>query len=442
MTTRPALKAKMGSITYYQTTYSAQELSGTVRIASETDAWASATIEERLQRELNRKRVMEEIVPYLANHPDRFFGSIIVLVEKGSVTFEPLNSFVKDLPKAYQAGVDGMGFLTIENGDHIALDGQHRLAALNEVKNPTNGDIGPFQYEVVKDQISVIILEFKDHETTRRIFNKVNRNAKPTGRADNILLSEDDGYAIITRWLIERKDAPLAAVDHNGKLQELVNWRSNTLTKRVKELTTVSAVYEIVKAVLKKEGFPDLDEKSSPVRPSGDKLEEAYEVMVRWFETFCTKVDAIRKAIDDPSAISLIRFADSAPYHQDTLLLRPVGQIAVALGVLEAMKNSRGALSLDEAFTRVNKIDWSADPSGYWRDVIVRADGRMIARSEAYNLAAKLIAYLIGDEYLVEQQRTALWTNWNSARGKDVKTQPEDIKDPTAVPEDLPPPIR
>ena len=60
----------------------------------ETDSWASASIDERIQREVNRTRVMSTIVPYLAQHPDRFFGSFIVLVPKGLVEFEPLTELV------------------------------------------------------------------------------------------------------------------------------------------------------------------------------------------------------------------------------------------------------------------------------------------------------------------------------------------------------------
>ena len=53
-------------------------------------------------------------------------------------------------------------------------------------------------------------IESRDGQKTRRIFNKVNRHAKPTGRSDNIITSEDDGYALVTRRLLDTDlDAPL-----------------------------------------------------------------------------------------------------------------------------------------------------------------------------------------------------------------------------------------
>ena len=54
------------------------------------------SIEERMQREPNLARIKREIVPYLARHADRFFGSVIVLVQPGSVEFEPILRTLSD----------------------------------------------------------------------------------------------------------------------------------------------------------------------------------------------------------------------------------------------------------------------------------------------------------------------------------------------------------
>lgn len=438
----PAIKARMGSTDFYETKLTARELAATVRPARELDNWASASIEERMQRDLNLKRILDEIVPYLANHPDRLFGSLIILVPKGKLEFEPLTDVVGKVPLAYKSAVQSMGFLTAEHGEHVALDGQHRLVALREVI--TSGDnLGPFQSAVGDDEISVIVVEFESNEKTRRIFNKVNKNAKPTGRADNILLSEDDGRAIVARMLLDRdRDAPLAAIDVDGKVQELVNWKSNTLSKRMKELTTISAVYDTVEHVLDYHNFKGFDEKKAQVRPPEADLERAYDVVTEWWQTMLKTVDAFKAALTDLDSVSDIRFADEPPYHPHTLLLRPVGQIAMVQGVIEAMTNSDGKLTLDEALRRVNQLDWSAAPTTYWRDTIIRAGGKMVARKEAYTLAAKLTAYLIGDEYLDDKQRRALWQEWNEARGKDVKTDPAKITDPDLRPESLPTPVK
>ena len=69
-----ALKGKFGSTNYYVTSMRAQEISGIVRAANETDVWSNEGIDERLQREPNWNRIQKQITPYLVNNKDRFFG--------------------------------------------------------------------------------------------------------------------------------------------------------------------------------------------------------------------------------------------------------------------------------------------------------------------------------------------------------------------------------
>lgn len=124
------------------------------------------------------------------------------------------------------------------------------------------------------------------------------------------------------------------------------------------------------------------------------------------------KVDAFREALDDLEIVKTVRFDDR---DSRTLLLRPVGQVAFVRGVVKAMdisldaKHKKSRLTLDEALRRVNQVEWRATADSYWRDTIVRADGRMVARNEAYNLAANLLAYLIGAEYMTDEMKSNLW---------------------------------
>ena len=133
MTTLASTRAKMGSTTYYLAKMKASLLSGMVQTARDAyPDWDSLTIEERIQRELNKKRVLQEIVPYLNEHEDRFFGSIIVLVE-GNMEFEPISEIASGIPKAYEGIFNDLGALTLSSGRLIALDGQHRLVALRTI---------------------------------------------------------------------------------------------------------------------------------------------------------------------------------------------------------------------------------------------------------------------------------------------------------------------
>ena len=243
----PAISGKMGNTSYFQCMMKVDELVRSVRAAAEIDDWANMSIGDKMQRQPNMKRIKNQIAPYFKQHKDRFFGSIMVLVYKGKVSFEKLSEFNAKVPNAYQSQGDKMGFLTIDGGTLIALDGQHRLLALKEViDNPTEGD---YSADVRNDEVSVIFLNHESSTKTRSIFNTVNKYAKPTSAGDNIITSEEDGYAILTRRLIEVDDGVLA--------ESVVNWKNNTLTDKSTHFTTIKIVYETVKLMLKGSKVPE-----------------------------------------------------------------------------------------------------------------------------------------------------------------------------------------
>lgn len=431
--TRPCIVGQIGSTTYYETTMTGRELQRGVRPASETDVWASGSIDERLQRTFDIKRIRQTLVPYLAQHEDRFFGSVIVLAPAGSIEFEPLADLIADrLPAAYRESARKVGFLTISDGELIALDGQHRLLALKEVigGGPALGDHAA---EVAEDEVCVLLIEHENPKKTRRIFNRVNRHVRPTGRSDNIVTSEDDGAAIVTRWLLDvDREAPLAERHVDGQKVELVNWRSNTLSQHSRHVTTISAVYETVKAIL---GFHDVagfDTGTTSATPPEAVIETAYCVAAEWWRLILT-MDAFATALADLSNVPAVRLD---PEHPHNLLLRPVGQIALVKGLIEAMVISEGQLTLTEVVRRADVIDWSASATSTWRDVIVRPDKRFSPRRDDISLAASLVAYLVGDDFMTDATRRDLWIAWNEARGHpiDPTNQLDENSDVEALP--------
>ena len=93
----PCITGKMGTTDFYEVTMSARELVSAVRPASEMDVWSTWSVDERLQRELNMKRINEQIVPYLQKSPDRFFGSIVVVAyETQTFEFGPVDPSVEE----------------------------------------------------------------------------------------------------------------------------------------------------------------------------------------------------------------------------------------------------------------------------------------------------------------------------------------------------------
>jgi DNA sulfur modification protein DndB len=420
----PAIKAKMGSTTYYETTMTAQELAASARAASQMDDWASTSIEERIQRDLNEKRVKDEIVPYLVQAEDRFFGAVIVLVMDGQLEFEDVTQFGLKVPAAQRSAAEKMGFLNILGGKRIVLDGQHRLAALRHVTQGEYDGEAPFAADVPNDEICVIFMEFEGAEKTRRIFNKVNRTARTTTRADNIITSEDDGPAIVTRMLVGH-GAPLA-ITHGPKQELIVEWKSNTIADRGTKLTTISAVYESVRDILEAEKIHMPDEKKTIVRPSDEVLQESFDAAERWWSKLIAGITAYKTAVEDPSKLPTMR--QEGTYK---LLLKPNGQQALIKGLAHAV--DRG-LDLDTAIARADKIDWS-DPA-IWENVLIKPNGGMIARGENYKLAAALIAYMIAPDTLEPEDMAALKRDFAVIKGKAKRETADD-----QIPDLLPQPI-
>ncbi|HYC06235.1 MAG TPA: DNA sulfur modification protein DndB [Azospirillaceae bacterium] len=404
----PAIRGKIGNTEYFETTMKVRDLVYNVRRASELDEWANFSIEERMQRELDEKRVREQIVPYLANNADRFFGSIIVLVYKGEVSFESLGDLKLSVPGAYKASLGKMGFLAIDGGTLIVLDGQHRLAALKAVYDPRpDGSVaGPFVKDIPEDEVCVVFVRHEDSVKTRRIFNTVNRYARQTGRGDNIITSEDDGYAIVARRLL-REDEPLGNRQVAGKPFELVNWRSNTMSPRSKQLTTISAVYESVQLILGGQFY------QGQARPEEERLDEGSERAGTFWQVVLNGIEAYRQALANPEGIPAMR--DEA--SDSALLFKPAAQVALIKGLLAAC--TQGRLALDEAVRRANGIDWRISAPA-WQGVIIKQSGAIDAGQEAKNRAASLIAWLVAADVMPPEEREQVRRNYNLAFGIDV----------------------
>lgn len=400
----PAITGRLGNTEFFETTMKVRDLVHAVRPPREMDDWANFSIEERMQREPDEKRIKAQLAPYIAKNADRFFGSIIVLVYRGEITFEPMSDLTKNIPAAYRQNAQRIGFITIDGGTLIVLDGQHRLLALRMVQQ---GEIaGDFAPDVGEDEVCVVFINFEDSVKTRRIFNTVNRYAKQTSRGDNIITSEDDGYAIVSRWLL-RETEPL------GKPKDIVNWKSNTLTKRSTQLTTISAVYESVKLILRSHDVEKLPEQE---RPDDDDLETYFTFASEVWDGLLQGIRPYREAIADPSKIPSLR-NDSA---RTALLFKPAAQIAFVDALLRAVDN--GELKIAKAIERANRVpDWSMT-APIWSNIIIKGSGAIDAGPEARRRMAALVCYLIAADRIEDELKFTTWKLYNDARGEDLET--------------------
>lgn len=416
----PAIRGQMGSTIFYQANLKARELAAVAKTAAELDAWKEWSIFERFQRDLAIKRVQQEIVPYLVRTKDRFFGALIVLVYDPDVfEFESISGISLKGGKPYSEVADRMGFLTIEGGDLVVLDGQHRLAALRGVVTAGEEVKGKYRDDIAEDELCVMFIRHESFEKTRRIFNKVNRYAKPTSPSDNIITSEDDGYAIVSRWLVEAAPplglaGPKPPLHHSDAAGEpIVEWRSTKLQANDTKLTTLSALYQSVEAILTAHGIKDFDERHRVNRPPDQELAQAYTYAAEWWTVVLANLKPFRLAVSNPYLIPEYR-----KYGERwSLLFRPVAQVALFWGLEGAVRRK---LPLDTAIERANKVNWSAS-NPMWVDTIIYANGHMNAKAQGIRLAGRLIAYLIAADAMTDLEISRLRNDLSDARDYPFK---------------------
>lgn len=391
METLGCIQAKMGRTTYYICKMAAGELIDKVGIAKELPEWPDMTAEEKMQRECDIKRIVDEIVPYVTEDPDRFFSSLIVDIYSGfkEISFEPLSKVVGDLPSAYAVPMADMGFITLPGRERlIALDGQHRLLSLKIAIRGIMGVPGGTKSfaamdklqphpELANEELSIILVEHTDTAKIRKIFNKINKYAKQTSRSDNIITSDDDTFAVIVRRLFQ-KGGPLAPI--NGI--ELVNWKSNTLSQRSKNLTTLSALYTIAETVLRDRKL------SSKMLPVPAVLEEAYQTIASFWEATLSGVQVYQQYLEltrNNKPVSSLR--------EENLLMKPVTQMALAHAALMAQ---RKGIQWDAVVGKLNLIDWSFN-NELWFNILVigSANKKMITGKDSIRSAGMVIAYMV-----------------------------------------------
>ena len=385
-TALPAMKGKFGSIEYYLVTMRAKELAEKLIIPKELDDWADMTIEERFQREINYTRVRKHIAPYLSRDPDRFFGAFIVdIFNPDGVEFEPLDKVIENLPGLYKKAAATFGFLTLDGNEVLVpLDGQHRLAAIRfaisgkDEKQKSIEGLEP-NLDVANDYCTVILVKH-DPKKSRKIFNKVNRYAKATSKADNLITADDDIVAVITRECVADKILG----------ERLVNYQSNTLTKKAPEFTTLSVLYEATALILEDQ-HGKIDR---TVLPSEADKKLYRDEAVRFWEIVCDKVKIFQQALQHPQ-----EEGDNTriEIRADLALGKPIVQMALIEAILRlnAPSDDGASVGLDTICDRINSVDWGVDNS-VWQRVLMNGD-KVVTGRQAAKFASRFIAYLLGE---------------------------------------------
>lgn len=350
----PAMRGQFGSTEYFMLTMKANDVAGRLTIPKEMPEWGDLDIEERFQREINYNRVRKQIAPYLANDPDRFFGALIVaVINPEGMEYEPVDNVLSKVPKLYANAARSFGFLTLGGGEVLVpLDGQHRLAAIQfalsgkDEKQRDMEGVSP-NTQLANDDVLIVLVRHDDPQRSRKIFNKVNRYAKRTTKAEDLITADDDIIAVISRECVANEVIG----------SRLVNYSSNTLTDKTECFTTLSTIYEATKVILE-ESFGRIDVQELPDRAQQSLYRET---AMEYWEQIASGITTFHSALVEKEEGG---DAKRREIRKTSLLGKPVAQLAlirtiVRLRMAEKLDGSK--FSWDEILFRVNDTDWGVE---------------------------------------------------------------------------------
>ena len=332
----PAIRAQMGDWRYYIVRMKMREIAQDIKLAH--DIYEDRTLSEAIQRELGERRVKRELVGYLARRPDRFFSSIVVAALEGEPHWHPVEMDASIVPTIFSQSSalnDSYGVLSFgDEPKYYALDGQHRVAAIRLLVNDEADVRTPEDFD--NDLLSVIVIlreeqDMEDGEWMRRyrrLFSSLNRWTKKTDADTNIIMDEDDLFAILTRRLITEHEFFKAPGREKDSFK--VQTKGKNLRQGVSHFTTLQTLYTINEILLTTRRrinsgwLPDGEDINVQFRPDEDYIDERYmEISGYW--------DAILEALPDlhKNPLSMRCHDLSGPDTDDKsdhLLFWPIGQ--------------------------------------------------------------------------------------------------------------------
>lgn len=392
----PALEARMGDWVYYVTVMKFGQVASQCQLAEEIHA--NQDLDDMIQREIS-DRVKKEMVPYLKNNSQRFYGALVVAVYGGEPEFSPVtvneHELIDDDRDRHSYG---FGLLRFDGSQvYYALDGQHRLKSIQEAvrENP----------DLRSEEISVILLKHESTkigiERTRRLFSTLNRRAKPTSSGVNIAIDEDDAVAIVTRRLIKENEDLGNLVKCTLGSKQISPAKSNDPF-----LTTLSALYESNEILLSAyDGGVEIDKIFKQFRPSEEVLDDYYSYLEEIWNSLlnhCPNFDLVltgrrkpgdlRKAVDQNGAFHLD--SQGKPLQGGSAFARPIGQFVIA----EVLKlvGLQGKSVIDAIPAIMNNVSMDIDTPP-WANIIWNpASKKIIGGKAERRLLSSLIAHALG----------------------------------------------
>ena len=407
----------MGDWDYYIVRMTMREVDREVQLASEL--WEDKTLSDAIQRVLDESRVKQQIVNFLSRRDDRFFSSLVVAAIGGNPSWTQIPSRFGDT----------FGELAFQNDPrYFALDGQHRLKAVKELLADPAGAPPGFADE----QLSVVVVVREDQKVSdniwlqryRRLFSSLNRYAKPTDADTNIIMDEDDLFAILTRRLI---------TDHEffrAQLPETQSFRVQTKGKNLKSgaphfisLQTLYAVNQaLLMATTERQKWGTSKELKHFIqnRPEENLIDQYYAALENHWNALLQAVPDLRR---EPERMRTHVLPSPNPEQLcDHLLFWPIGQELLAK-VARSMLDGAGldvhaaVDTMAAALRPLAAVPWDLHAPPWRHLLLVREKGdawriRSEDRKPSLQVADRLLRWIAGIDALTDDDIKELLEDW------------------------------
>ena len=435
----PALRARMGAWTYYIVRMKMRDVANEVQFAH--DIYTDNTLSEAIQRTLGEKRVKNEIVGYLTKSPERFFSSIVVAALEGSPHWHPVEMDTNTVPAVFMADntlQESFGVLAFgDDPKYYALDGQHRVAAIKALIRRHDDAVPPEGFQ--DEFLSVIIILRDEHDMSndewrqgyRRLFSSLNRYAKGTGKDTNIIMDEDDRFAITTRRLIT--DHSFFSTTEREKDSFKVLTKGKNLRSNAQHFTSLQTLYSITGSLLATRQRRLTDgwhwppkrgkEPNLQIRPDEEILDDHYEELANCW-------DAILMALPDLkcSGETMRRHAlalSKPGEFRDHLLFWPIGQefllAPLVRQLLDAAFPQTGRSSVGmmaDSLAPMNRVPWDMHGVPWRHFLLVQEKGKWKMRNEerkvVLHVAQRLLQWMVGLDALSRDEVADLRRDWTT----------------------------
>jgi len=408
--TFPALKIQMGSWEYYSVRMDFAELKRSLVLASSFDE--PTVLDDMLQRIHKETRSFTDMTNYLVKRDDRFYSSIVVACLDETPEWHPLLPPDDFLQKHnIEKSEDDLGFVSLSDSNrYYVLDGQHRVGSINHVIDKDLG--GP---DFKDEQISVLIVSnIEDDEAAskikfRRLFTSLNRYAKPTDGTTNIIMEEDDAFAILTRRMVEEYKHFKTPTGENARDNDRINVKTKNFNQEsLPHFTSLETLYEINKILLQTDEYPELNPAAKQtllVRPEEEDINSYYKSLANMWDAIFS---AFPEVLGDRTKMRSHNAAISEKDYSDHAFLWPLTQQHLFARLFRNLMDDADEkeISYEESLSVLQNMPWDLRKAPWYPIVLAPtnaldpASTNTIAAGNDKNDRVKIVMdilnYLIG----------------------------------------------